>query len=62
MEKYLGTRETAVVSNPTKLVICSLKIWVRVMDWIELAQDRDKLWAHVNVIMNLWAHKMQGIA
>jgi len=26
VEKYLGTREKAVVSDPTKLVICSLKI------------------------------------
>jgi hypothetical protein len=23
------------------------------LDWIHLAQDRDKLWALVNVIMNL---------
>jgi hypothetical protein len=23
------------------------------MDWIELAQDRDKLWALVNAVMNL---------
>ena len=23
------------------------------MDWIELAQDRDRLWALVNAIMNL---------
>ena len=25
-----------------------------VMDWIELAQDRDRWWALVNVVMNLW--------
>jgi hypothetical protein len=24
------------------------------MDWIDLAQDRDKWWADVNAIMNLW--------
>jgi hypothetical protein len=24
------------------------------MDWIELAQDRDKWWAIVNVVVNLW--------
>jgi hypothetical protein len=24
------------------------------MDWIELAQDRDRWWAIVNVVMNLW--------
>jgi len=23
------------------------------MDWIELAPDRDRWWAHVNMIMNL---------
>ena len=24
------------------------------MNWIELAQDRDRWWALVNVVMNLW--------
>jgi hypothetical protein len=24
------------------------------MDWIELAQDRDRWWALVNVVTNLW--------
>jgi hypothetical protein len=24
------------------------------MDWIDLAQDRDRWWALVNVVMNLW--------
>ena len=24
------------------------------MDWIELAQDKDRWWALLNVVMNLW--------
>jgi hypothetical protein len=24
------------------------------MDWIKLAQDRDRCWALVNAVMNLW--------
>jgi len=24
------------------------------MDWIDMAQDRDRWWALVNVVMNLW--------
>ena len=24
------------------------------MDWIDLAQNRDRWWALVNVVMNLW--------
>jgi len=24
------------------------------VDWIHLAQDRDQLWAVVNMVMNLW--------
>jgi hypothetical protein len=25
-----------------------------VMDWVDLAQDRDQWWALVNTILNLW--------
>ena len=24
------------------------------IDWIELAQDRNRWWKHVNAVMNLW--------
>ena len=27
------------------------------MDWIKLAQDRDRWWAVMNVVMNLWVPK-----
>jgi hypothetical protein len=32
------------------------------MDWIGLAQDRDRWWDVVNTVMNLRFHKMQGIS
>jgi hypothetical protein len=32
------------------------------MDWIDLALERDRWWAHVNTVMNLRVHKMQGIS
>lgn len=31
------------------------------MESISAAQDKDKEWAFVKVIMNLWVYKMQGI-
>ena len=32
------------------------------MDWIDLAQDRDRWQALVKAVMNLWFHKMQKIS
>jgi len=31
-------------------------------DWMELAQDRESLWALVSTVMNLWVPKMRGIS
>jgi len=33
-----------------------------VMDWTDLAQDRNRQRAHVNAVMNLRFHKMRGIS
>jgi len=30
------------------------------MDWIELAQDRDRWWALVSTVMNLWIPQNVG--
>jgi len=32
------------------------------MDWIELAQNRDRWRELVNAVMNLGVHKMRGIS
>ena len=32
------------------------------MDWIKLAQDRDRWWELVNVVMKFWFHKIRGIS
>ena len=31
-------------------------------DWMELSQDRDRWWALVSMVMNLWVPKMRGIS
>jgi len=30
------------------------EVGCRSMDWIELAHDKDRWWAVVNAVMNLW--------
>jgi hypothetical protein len=34
--------------------------WEGSMDWIDLAQDRDRWWAPVNMVMNLWVPENVG--
>jgi hypothetical protein len=34
---------------------------VQQLDWIHLAQDSAQLWALMNMVVNLWVSKMQGI-
>jgi hypothetical protein len=38
-----------------------LELGLSVVDWIGLAQGRDRWRALVNSVMNLWFHKMLGI-
>jgi len=33
---------------------CVFKNWKGIMDYIELAQNRDSFWALENVVMNNW--------
>jgi hypothetical protein len=49
-KKPLG-RPSRRCEDNTKIDIQEVRWWS--MDWIELAQDRDRRWALVNVIMNL---------
>jgi hypothetical protein len=32
------------------------------IDWIHVAQNKDQVWALVNMVMNLWVHKMLEIS
>jgi hypothetical protein len=36
------------------------KKWDGNMDWIELAQDRDRWWGLVNAVMNFWDPQNAG--
>jgi hypothetical protein len=31
-------------------------------EWIDLAQDRDRWWAHLNAVMKFVSHKMREIS
>jgi hypothetical protein len=36
------------------------KKWDRGMDWIDMAQDRDRWWAVVNAVMNFYGSIKRG--
>jgi hypothetical protein len=38
------------------------EIWWKVVDWINLAQDRDQMRAVVNTALNTTLHKRRGIS
>jgi len=47
------------LGSPTRRWEDNIKMDLRevgrgVMEWIELARDRDRWWSLVNVVMNLW--------
>ena len=42
------------VSIDGRVVLC--------IDWIDLSQDSDRWQAFVNVVMNLWVHRVQEIS
>jgi phenylalanine-4-hydroxylase len=41
--------------NGRIILKCIFRKWVWGMDWIDLAQERDRWQALVNKVMNLWA-------
>jgi len=40
----------------------NIKMNLQEVDWIELAQHRDRWWLLVNAVMNFGFHKMWGFA
>jgi hypothetical protein len=56
-EKMLLERSRTRWGSNIKMYVKDIgRVGVR---WIDLAQDRDKLQADVNMAMNLWIYKMQ---
>jgi len=48
--------------NPSLLRMDNQEVGWGGMNRIDLAEDWDRWWVHVNVVMNLQVHKMQGIS